>query len=136
MSSFIVSQECMNNIINGLFWNQGFNERYRCTLEKGGYIRHSDFQRLGDDLFNLNARGTGQRYNDKQMLKTIYKFKWKDDSRPDEYQVIKSMECLHYQCCEGDTDKTDLYKFLGRLIDLWKHYLISRIPAYEKARWD
>ena len=111
MSSFIVSQECMNNIINGLFWNHEFKQLYGYILEKAGYTTCKDFQRLGEELYSLNARGTGQRYNDNQMLYTLIKFDWKDNSSVNEWQVLMSIQCLRYQCCEGDTDEQELYKF-------------------------
>ena len=136
MSSFIVSQECMNNIISGLFWTHEFKNS-NSILKRNGYDCVKDFQRLGDDLINLNARGTGQRYQDGKMLVTLYRFKWDDKHKtPNKYQVLKSMECLLYQCSEGDTDETELYRFLSELIDCWMSFIIDKIPEYKAAKWD
>lgn len=136
MSSFVVSEECMNNIINGLFWNHEFKQLYGYMLEKAGYNSSKDFQRLREELYCLNARGTGQRYSNDQILHTLIQFDWKDNSHVNEWQVLKSMQCLLYQCCEGDTDEQALYKFLDKVIDCWKDYLISKVKEYQIAKWD
>lgn len=136
MSSFIVSNECMNNIINGVFKNHEFKVQNGYILEKWGYITDDDFQRLGDDLFALNARGTGQRYNDSKMLYTLHKFKWDKRKHVNPWQVLKSMRCLRYQCCEGDTDQQKLFEFLDELISSWQDFLISNIKEYKEAKWD
>lgn len=136
MSSFIVSQKCMNNIINGLFWNHDFKRLYGSTLERKGYSNSKDFQRLGDDLYNLNALGTGTRYGDEKLLYTIQKFKWNSNSPVNKFQVLKSMHCLRYQCSEDEADEKELYKFLTELISYWESWIISEIPEYNKSEWD
>lgn len=136
MSSFIVSEDCMNDIINGLFMANSFNNENQ-FIERAGYVGTPGFQRLGDDLLNLNARGTGQRYKDEKMLLTIHRFKWdKERHIPSAWQVLKSLRCLHYQCSEGDTEKTEMFKFLDELLRRWTDYLIDKIPEYAGARWD
>lgn len=136
MSSFIVSNECMNNIINGLFWTHEAKIWIRPILEKEGYINSEDFQRLGDDLYNLNARGTGQRYNDNGQLYTILKFNWIDNGKVNKWQVLKSIQCLSYQCCERDNNKQPLYKMLEKIETAWKNYCINQIKEYKEAKWD
>lgn len=137
MSSFIVSQECMNNIINGIYWDHKFKGMFGSSVLKKRGLDHEseDYQMLGDDLFNLNALAVGTRYSNEQELQTIYKFMWKD-AHPNKFQVLKSLHCLHYQCSEDNADDTDLYKWLTELIQRYTDYIIYDLPEYDKATWD
>ena len=136
MSSFIVRQSCMNNIINGLYWNHEFKRLYGYVLREKGYCDDDDFQRLGDELYSLNSLGTGTRYNDSKLINAVIKFEWKVLPSDSKWQVLKSMRCLRYQCSEDKAVDSELYKLLDELIALWTEYLIDEIPEYEKAKWD
>lgn len=136
MSSFIVSHECMNNIINGLFWNHEFKNMYRYILEDEGYKRSEDFERLAKDLFNLNYDAVDCRYDEKNERESAKSFIWVNpETNLSEFQVLKSMRCLRYQCSEGDIPETKLFKLLCELIDAWKSFVIDMIPEYEAAKW-
>jgi len=132
MSSFIVSQKCMNRIINGLFWNHAFKDLYGSILTRKGYSKSEDFQRLGNELFKLNARGTGQRYGEKIKPEL---FKWESIGNISNIQLLKSMQCLKYQCSEGDTDEQELFKLLETLIESLKDHIISSRKDYQEADW-
>ena len=132
MSSFIVSQECMNNIINGLFWTHDF-KHYGNFLERHGYNQSEDFQKLGDKLYALNHLAVASRYDEE---KQETKFIWRSSPAPDKFQVLKSMHCLHYQCSEEKADRTKLYRFLTELINSWKDFIIATMSEYDKAKWD
>ena len=49
--------------------------------------------------------------------------------------IVKSLDCLHYQCCEGPVRETALY---GRLTALANHHDASGVretDAYRRAPW-
>ncbi len=141
MSSFIVSNECMSNVINGLYWNHGFKEMYRHQIHKkmnlDNYDKDSDlaYQDFGNKLFELNQKAVMARYpEDKTNYAQIHKFEWKDRSVSD-LQFLKSVQCLMYQCSEGDVPNTELYKWLEVLERCLMAHIINKMPEYNQAAW-
>lgn len=134
MSSFIVSHECMNNIINGLFWNVDFKNRHRHILVDAGYKESKDFKKLAKELYNLNYDAVDGRYDEKNERESVKSFEWVDKD-VDKFQVLKSMHCLRYQCSEGNVPETKLYKLLSELIEAWESFIIHSMPEYESAEW-
>lgn len=137
MSSFMISTDCMNNIINGLFWNNEFKDLHKYLFKDQQLHESNDFLKLSEKLFLLNQKAVFSRYNDKPNsdYAQIPKFKWKDKSVSD-MQFLKSMECLRYQCYEGNIPKTKLFKWLDRVIAAFQNHVIYKIPEYTKAKWD
>ena len=137
MSAFIVSEKCISVIIYNLFWNHDF-KRYHHIFEDYGYITAEDFDRLAMELFRMNREAVKQRYeepDDSDYIKIPKSVNW-DEGKLDQYQTLKSMHCLRYQCTEGDVPETKLYKFLDEIIDQWADFIIEQIPEYQEARWD
>ena len=138
MSAFIISNQTMLDIINGLYWTHDFKrqsfiysalkEVLGCELEKD-----EDYTKLASELFKLNAEAVNHRYNDNAEAVI---FEWNSNDRPNIYQFLKSVECLIYQCSEGDTPNTDLYKWLVKLSDSIKDFIIKDADDYKKARWN
>lgn len=54
---------------------------------------------------------------------------------PWHYQVLKTLDCYLYQCCEGNCDKRKFYKAIERLRDLWGCYIATNQVGYELAEW-
>lgn len=137
MSAFIVSKECMRDIIYNLFWNHEFRDMFY-VLERKGYKDAEDFDRLYMELYQMNREAVKQRYNeaeDSDYIKIPEKPDW-NNGKKDKYQALKSMHCLWYQCSEGDVPKTKMYKTLNDIIHAWEAFIIDAIPEYENARWD
>jgi len=135
MSAFIVSDDCIRHIIYNLFWNHDFKNRYT-ILDRHNIKSVEDFDKLAVDFYKMNVEAVKQRYNEKDGFFGIpEKINW-DGGELNEFQGLKSMECLLYQCTEGNVPETELYAFLKELIELWKGYIISKMPEYEKAEWD
>tara|TARA_R100001530_G_C4296645_1_gene149404 strand:- start:576 stop:995 length:420 start_codon:yes stop_codon:yes gene_type:complete len=139
MSSFIVSYETMNNIINGLFWDHKFKEIHGYIIYKKLNLNKSeDYKRLIRDLYKLNFDAFNYRYSSKLSkndLNFIKGFKW-TDQKVNPFQFLKSCECLLYQCSEGNIIKRKLYKDFKILIECLKSYIIDSMPEYKKSTWD
>lgn len=135
MSSYIVNQQCMRNIIDGLFLNNQFRLYYGNTLKKAGYdYTAKDFERLGNDLYALNTLAVSTRY-DEAIDPTI--FEWGESKlNINQFQVLKSMECLQYQCSQDKIYDTPLFQLLKELIGAWQSLIISSMAEYQKAVWD
>jgi hypothetical protein len=84
-------------------------------------------------LHRLNVSAVCQRYPADRPEQ--YPFRVGHEVPPTLIQGYKALQCLVYQCYEGDVPGTPLY---GALVDL-EHVLAARIvselPAYEAAPW-
>lgn len=49
--------------------------------------------------------------------------------------VVKSLDCLHYQCCEGPARETGLYGRLTALSNAFDAGGVRETEAYERAPW-
>jgi hypothetical protein len=138
MSSFIVSEKTMNNIIYNLFWDHNFKNSYGSLLERNGYKTEEDFNRLYTEFYIMNRNAIIQRYNEKEgsdYIKLPEKINW-DNGTLNKFQCLKDMKCLRYQCSEGNVPDTRLYKFLEELIEAYMSYIIEELPQYNNASWD
>jgi hypothetical protein len=135
MSAFLVADTTLNRIISYL----------DAELRKSGWLR-SKFETdlgvnfagewktaLGQKMWDLNQLALGYRYGDeKQDLLYIF-----SPVPCPAIQAYKSLQCWHYQCCEGDIPKeSKLYRFFDEIV--LKHIadsIIIRTPEYEQAEW-
>lgn len=131
MSSYIVSQECMNRIINGLYWSHRFKEMNTFWYDKHNLEDSNDYQLFGNKLFRMNANAVSQCYDRKVRAP---KYKWTDDTI-NIFQFLKSVQCFIYQCSEGDVMDSDLYKDMIMLEKKLLNYIIMDVPEYKEAEW-
>lgn len=106
---------------------------------------------LGQVLWQLNALALYEAYNEDlgELMGTIatYTQESRPDPSPDEWQRLKSLQCLVYQCAEGSVPETDLYKAMEHAENLITRRLTGKasLPMakealtadsrYEKASW-
>lgn len=135
MSSFIVSTECMNSIINGLFWKHQFKDMYSGSYREQNLNELKDYKKLAKKLYLLNQKAVEQRYpDDTSDYAELPKFEWIDKTVSD-MQFLKSLQCFRYQCYEGNVPQTKLYKWIEGLIHNVMNYIIDKMPEYSKAEW-
>ncbi|MNU37270.1 hypothetical protein D3C71_259230 [compost metagenome] len=125
MSAFFVTDKTIADAV------QCMNE---CGIARDGLAR---------DLWNLNVLALQHRYdaNPKDYEGAIAAYA---DPRPssDPYQLLKSTNCLIYQCSEGDVPETPLYKELERASEALSVRLGEpdmsgeRDARYDTAEWD
>ena len=97
---------------------------------------------IGRRLWSLNTRAVGERYREPPA--EIGNFRYDPDLAPTPAQMRGSIECLSYQCAEGDVPKTALYRALtdaesvvARAINaegVWGVNSISDIPLTPDAQ--
>jgi hypothetical protein len=51
-------------------------------------------------------------------------------------QAYKSLQCLSYQCCEGNVPDNPLYKLLEEIENAMARQIVSDLAEYDKAEWD
>lgn len=156
MSSFIVSAQCMNRIVTFLDVKSSRNtihqSTYRALLAKYLLLPASedyayvDTQKLVNTLFDLNIKAVQERYGDsnpskmpchnttnKQLSIGKVHYIYTESSI---IQVFKSVQCLIYQCSEGNVPNDPLYKFLEDLENTIAKHIVYELAEYEKANWD
>ena len=112
----------------------------QCMREHG--IEADDMAR---DLWRLNALALLCRYGEpaEKFEETIVSY---GDPAPsnDPFQILKSANCLLYQCSEGDVPEMPLYRQLEEAAEALSDRLggpegnmgKNRNPRYDAAQWD
>lgn len=127
----------MNNIIEGLYWNHAFKNRYPSLYKKMNLDCGSKgFRDFAEKLYLLNQAAVMQRYPSyRSEFIQMPKFEWVSAQVTD-IQLLKSLRCLRYQCSEGTVVDEPLYLWLENVINCLMEHIISKMPEYDKAKWD
>ena len=154
MSAFVIDAGAMDKVIRGVFgrtrWGQivpRFDGGFTMPSEPG-FI---DPTETGRKLFAMNVEAVTQRYldcrakpadlpgpKDAHLLPHTYRAPERL-SRPlasDELvRCYKAIQCLLYQCAEGDVPEQPLYAELQRAAGEIAGDIVRSLPAYEAAGW-
>jgi len=138
MSAYIVEDKTINTVTNWIAREVQQDGWLKSEIEELGFkIDDPDFHsKLAQALFDLNVAGVFARYGDNEDLKDRKSFKYELTESAEDHQVLKSLECLVYQCAEGDVPGTPLYKFLDNIC--MKHLLqkiVRQSKFYEMSIW-
>lgn len=108
----------------------------------------------GKILITMNIRALVARYPgivDTQELADymadLEAYEFEEDKTASEVQLLKSLNCWLYQCCEGTVDEEPDYKKLEKLSELMTEQLSKGrtkfsfgeqrpfVPGYDEAEW-
>ena len=142
MSSFLVQNKTINNIISYLYL--GDNARGDLThikreLNKLGFSYNTEKEQeaLGKALYNLNIEALKQRYGNHINAETEGEpYKYEFNAYTSIFQALKNAECLVYQCSEGNIPTTKLYKWLKDFINKLRAIIVDGINAYKLVNWE
>lgn len=137
MSSFIVGDELINKVVAGLyhlvmFGNGAHTPRYY-NKNTATPQTEEEKRELAQKLYEMNVKAVNQRYGTNEKADD---FTYKTEYPPEPVQLYKFIQCLHYQCSEGDVPEKQLYKDLEDIANFLARYIVSKLEAYENARWD
>ena len=121
MSAFIVSDKTINAIVTNCY-NSNYSDKCKRNLAK--------------QLFNLNRASINQRYGmgeDKKFREMDYEYK---RHTVDKVTAFKALQCLIYQCSEGNVPETRLYKSLEKKEQKLAYEIVTNLPEYNKTSWD
>jgi hypothetical protein len=139
MSAFMVEDKTINYVVN---WLRREIDRLHIISHKlkevGFDTSESGWaERLGQAMFLLNIKAVDTRYGNGEAVKfrkLDYRFEHTDTVPL--VQVLKSLQCWLYQCCEGAVPETVLYKLFDEDIRLFlMSKIITGLPEYEEAEW-
>jgi hypothetical protein len=133
MSSFFVSKATIDACVAAIHHNAAYHRDH-------GMLYATSMDTLGKELWELNRDAVCTRYNDVAAETDGYEakiaaYKYKT-TFPTLIQMLKSLQCLIYQCSEGNVPERETYKALERVADLIKDRIISDLPVYKAAKWD
>ena len=129
MSAYVVSDEVIQRALT--LW--AYPEQYtaRPALE---YV-HS----LGREMLALNNKAVYDRYSHHtkcaDMLtepEEINNFKFHHNMAT-RLQAYRALDCLLYQCSEGDCPETAIYKTMEKMLHNTAAELVCGLPEYEAA---
>lgn len=133
MSSFFVSKATIDACVAAINHNAAY-----CSAHGMLYATSNDT--IGKDLWAMNRDAINERYrgdviqcHDYEAQIATYRYK---TTFPTMVQMLKSLQCLIYQCSEGKVPERELYKQLETVADLLKDRIVSDLPVYQNAKWD
>mgnify|MGYP000560194475 FL=1 len=130
MSAFLVTEKTLYNCMKAI------TKAQYSALYKDIDGSQKKFKIIFMALNSLNSLALKVRYNEEPA--PGYKFcsiKYTEASSC-KVQLLKSLQCLIYQCSEGSVVKTGLYKKLIEVKNDLQDLIISDMPEYKKAVWD
>jgi hypothetical protein len=139
MSAFMVEDETINRIVTWLrrevstshFAIDRLARKYGVDLGSSNWD-----EKLAKAMFQLNCDGVNARYGEGEAERfRPLNFKYKPESYFSLVQVLKSLHCWMYQCCEGEVPQTKLYQFFEEVENHLALKIVMDLPAYEKAQW-
>jgi len=122
MSTFTVSTRTINRCVSGMYrhWQGGDAE----TL-------------LGQRLMRLNRAALDERYpgrhDDMKASQPEIEGYRHSPQAPNPYLFLVALECLLYQCSEGEVVKDPLYAEVECAVNHWRGTILSAIPEYKPA---
>lgn len=128
MSAFIVTNSTIDQIISFCANRENQNHiKMPCLLDsaKGRNL-------FGQKLLDMNITAVNVRYPETPSKCQRYRF---SENTASPVQTLKSLQCLLYQCAEGDTPETDLYKKMDSLAGKIAMFIVTQSPEYQAVTW-
>lgn len=135
MSAWIVDKDCIDRIVTFCLNEPRLAKQiFKVDFEGDPEEKDSTLNKVGRKLWEMNHKAVEYRYDDKLNRKDVKAYVWGYKTATI-HQVLKSIHCLAYQCCEGKVPNSRLYKQLGRLGDCVAEKIARETEGYEKAVW-
>ena len=119
MSCYVVEHSVIDRILT-------------CGKDLGLSILGFTLDEIGQNLLDLNQKAFRARYPHIVEESLPYKFRTRPDTPPG---IYKAIECLLYQCSEGEAPKDPVYGLLEGAKEIVAAEIIHKLPAYDSAAW-
>jgi len=126
MSAFVVQKETIDRALT--LWDSN----YDCHIHR---LSCEQLDSLGLRIWQLNCEAVNQRYphTPGESVAENYRYRWGDVST---VVALKALQCIIYQCSEGNVPETALYKEMRDVERRAMHKIIDELPEYQAAPWD
>lgn len=134
MSAFLVADATIHKAVSFLADDRDGDHIRRHISEKLGIDISTNSGRaaLGNLMLSLNREALAVRYGDNEPA-TCYEFRPVPVTR---LQAFKSLQCWHYQCCEGNIpEESQLYQVMAEVSGRMAEMIVSRLAEYDRAEW-
>jgi len=131
MSAYIVDNDTIDRIVTFFYMDRDLNTfitRYK-KIDINDPETRAEFAL---DLHRMNVAAVDARYNESNEITYKYRTNIKTGSK---VAVYKSLQCLLYQCAEGDVPKWNLYKLMEEIKNHIASDIIRALPEYDQAKW-
>lgn len=130
MSSYMVASTTIDRVVEGM--------HYACHYSNDKKLRDAvlrlDRTTLGGRLVALNARAMKHRYG-KTIPRKEREYRYKDHPTTDGPQLVKSMLCFLYQCMEGNTPQSSLYRLVEQCMGIVAVNLVTSDQSFDELEW-
>lgn len=142
MSAYIVKYPTMNRVASYIAFKR------KIDLYDADDNLTEEFQKLINDLWELNVFSLCERYGEKEKKENedyIKEYKFEFEKIPKEnfekdikllMKYFKSFCNYTYQSCEGDADKTDLYKECQKYENELASNIAYALPEWDEGEWE
>lgn len=138
MSAYQVDYETIGRVLKAISKAGCYGSRYK-KIEKLKQQYEKNAGIVFDQLLELNRLSLKSRYEDAEsMFFDVDRSKAVWLSRQlghNDYQLLKSLNCFLYQSCEGNANKTDLYKTIDSIANNYSSDLVTKSIEYQNATW-
>lgn len=139
MSAFVVENTVISRVVTLIATARDLDDIRSMVLAETGLdlSTQEGRQELGEAMLRLNCQGVDARYGkgESQSFRDDLEYTFRLEQSTI-LQAYKSLQCWHYQCCEGDIPESSLlYATMGRVADMLAHEIVRHMPAYNKAAW-
>jgi hypothetical protein len=90
------------------------------------------YQTIGEMLREMNLQALRERYSGEQGG---LPYRYQAGARRSRVGTYKAIQCLLYQCAEGDVPSTPTYQGLDKIAYWLANMIVSRLPEYELEKW-
>lgn len=138
MSAFVVGNKTIDKPLSYIFnYLVGGGHSYQINdILDLNYIDElslrKELNRLGNDMMALNVESVNYRYKaDDKAIAQMFSL-----SEPCSLaQAIKSISCFLYQACEGECNKTKLYKTIENLRNYLAYSYFQETDDWKNGEW-
>ncbi len=138
MSAYQVDYETIGRVLKAISKAGCYGSRYK-KIEKLKQQYEKNAGIVFDQLLELNRLSLKERYEDAESMffevdrsKAVW---FSKQLGHNDYQLLKSLNCFLYQSCEGNANKTDLYKTIDCIANNYSSYLVTKSTEYQNATW-
>jgi len=140
MSAYMVSENCLANIMGLLYKKDNVNREFGSPLLKEVMFEFFTIEECEKEiwtrLIQLNQAALKQRYGEDTTDGDIAKsYQFRINYFVSIYQGLKSLRCFLYQCSEGNIPETKIFKTLDRISDMVAWDIVDNIKEYDNAEW-
>jgi hypothetical protein len=91
---------------------------------------------IGRRLKRLNRDAMEERYpGEHGVTKDDLHYQFQNYAYATPLELLRALDCLLYQCCEGKVPDSRRYKEIDRAMGTIAMSIVGQMPAYKRAPW-